>query len=243
MQKTVLLIDDDLMSRELIGLVLGMEGYAVSPAESGDAALETLRHADSLPQIILTDMQMPGLSGKPLAEALRQHCGGQTVLLGMSATRPAEDVLTAFNGFLLKPFNGAQFSQAASQHTAISAATTKKAVLGGEALDEAVYAKLAAAMPAASLQELYAVCLRDARERALAMQSHINSADVDAFRTQAHAIKGSCSLLGAVQLRHLATSMETKSFPPDHADNTLHEFLAECERLESILNKRFNGQK
>jgi CheY-like chemotaxis protein len=67
--KTLLLIDDDAISRELLALLLEGEGFAVLVCDSGKAALEHLRTV-GLPYITLTDLHMPGISGAELAAAL-----------------------------------------------------------------------------------------------------------------------------------------------------------------------------
>ncbi|MHB1023664.1 MAG: response regulator [Acidobacteriaceae bacterium] len=244
MQKSVLLIDDDLMSRELIGMLLEAEGFFIASVESGEAALETLQRAAAQPQIVLTDMHMPGITGKALAEALRKLCSEQLILLGMSATSPAADILAAFDGFLLKPFNGEQFSAAVRDAAGYAGSeiqtTPSERISEKDALDEVIYARLATAMPQAQLKELYAVCLQDVRSRIDRMKAFAAASPADDFRREAHAVKGSCAILGATRLKQLAGAMEAASSPLDHADASLRELLVECERLESILNTQFH---
>ncbi len=67
----VLLIDDDLVSREVTATLLTMTGYTVHTAESGDAALEMLASAMCQPGVVLMDAQMPGLSGTKLIRSSR----------------------------------------------------------------------------------------------------------------------------------------------------------------------------
>ena len=100
----VLVVDDDEMSRELLGALLEAEGYAVESADSGEAALELIRKNASAPDLVLADMQMPGTTGTRLALELRGVCGTATVLLAMSASQPPEKATSHFDGFLLKPF-------------------------------------------------------------------------------------------------------------------------------------------
>ncbi len=68
----VLVVDDDEVSRDVFALLLNAAGYSVDTAESGDAALIYLQTTHSLPDVILTDLQMPGTSGGELACQLRQ---------------------------------------------------------------------------------------------------------------------------------------------------------------------------
>ena len=67
----VLLIDDDLVSREVTATLLTMSGYSVHTAENGAAALEMLSAAKFQPEVVLMDAQMPGLNGMQLVAELR----------------------------------------------------------------------------------------------------------------------------------------------------------------------------
>jgi CheY-like chemotaxis protein len=57
---TVLLIDDDLVSREVMATVLTMSGYTVHTAANGAASLQLLAGGECVPGVILMDAQMPG---------------------------------------------------------------------------------------------------------------------------------------------------------------------------------------
>src|SRR5437868_9534060 len=60
-KQMVLIVDDDLASRELLANYLEPEGYAVVLASSGTEAIEEARR--SLPDLIVTDILMPGPGG------------------------------------------------------------------------------------------------------------------------------------------------------------------------------------
>jgi CheY-like chemotaxis protein/HPt (histidine-containing phosphotransfer) domain-containing protein len=100
----VLVVDDDAMSRELLSVLLEVEGYAVESAESGEAALGRLGGGESPPDLVLADVQLPGIAGAELADELRRACGPETLLLAMSGSQPPEEAIAGFDGFLLKPF-------------------------------------------------------------------------------------------------------------------------------------------
>ena len=63
----VLIIEDDPMNRELVTAILEPDGYTVLSAETAPAGIELA--ISQQPDIILTDVQLPGLSGY---EATRQ---------------------------------------------------------------------------------------------------------------------------------------------------------------------------
>src|SRR5260370_32712471 len=117
----VLVVDDDALSREVLALLLDDAGYAVETADSGDAALLHLQTAHLLRQVVLTDLQMPGTTGKELALRLRCVCGPATTLLAMSATAPDDGSDRGFDGFLLKPFTMETFTAAIAGKTAKAA--------------------------------------------------------------------------------------------------------------------------
>lgn len=62
-KKTILIVEDDLDIRENLGEFLKSEGYAVLAAADGQKALDVLRAASALPQVILLDLRMPRMDG------------------------------------------------------------------------------------------------------------------------------------------------------------------------------------
>ena len=118
----VLVVDDDAMSRELLCVLLEAEGYAVESADSGESALALLRREGPAPDVVLTDVQMPGTSGAQLAGKLRRACGERALLLAMSGSQPAEKAISRFDGFLLKPFRMGEIAAALSMRSQREAA-------------------------------------------------------------------------------------------------------------------------
>jgi CheY-like chemotaxis protein/HPt (histidine-containing phosphotransfer) domain-containing protein len=100
----VLVIDDDPMSRDLLRVLLQAEGYEVVCVDSGEDAITHIHHSATAPGLVLADAKMPGLAGSRLAGELRSFCPPQTLLLLISASRPPDQVIARFDGFLLKPF-------------------------------------------------------------------------------------------------------------------------------------------
>ncbi|HEY7427290.1 MAG TPA: response regulator transcription factor [Gemmataceae bacterium] len=58
----ILVVDDDLLTREVLSLVLGAEGYRVTTADDGLAALDQLHHGEH-PDLIVLDLMMPVMDG------------------------------------------------------------------------------------------------------------------------------------------------------------------------------------
>jgi DNA-binding response OmpR family regulator len=101
----ILIVDDDRDARELIGSVLAEAGYAVEVAEDGYAAIEKLSVVR--PDLVLTDLRMPGLNGVDLAQRIRTE-GDLPVILTTGAE--THDLCTGAEAYgavacLTKPIN------------------------------------------------------------------------------------------------------------------------------------------
>ena len=75
----VLVVEDDPNVRALVGRVLRQAGYRVSDVAEAEAAL-SLTDGEEAPDLLLTDVGMPGLSGVELAALLRERWPGLRVL-------------------------------------------------------------------------------------------------------------------------------------------------------------------
>ena len=106
-KETVLLVEDQDEVRHLVEEILRTQGYTVLKASNGDEALRLGKSRKKPIHLLLTDMVMPGMNGKELAERMQKMCPGMKVIL-MSGY--AEDGLiqwgTIIQGmeFLKKPF-------------------------------------------------------------------------------------------------------------------------------------------
>ena len=67
----ILVVEDDAAIMMMIQLLLEMRGYSSTAVADGEAAINYLRAADTLPSLILLDLQMPGMDGKGFL-AIRQ---------------------------------------------------------------------------------------------------------------------------------------------------------------------------
>jgi CheY-like chemotaxis protein len=106
-KETVLLVEDQDEVRHLVEEILRTQGYTVLKASNGEEALRLGRSRKKPIHLLLTDMVMPGMNGKELAERMQKMFPGMKVIL-MSGY--AEDGLiqwgTIIQGmeFLKKPF-------------------------------------------------------------------------------------------------------------------------------------------
>ncbi|HXB54642.1 MAG TPA: response regulator [Vicinamibacteria bacterium] len=70
---TVLLVEDEESLRELIREILQANGYEVLEAEDPTKAIETVANYEGAIHLLLTDVLMPGMNGRALAQRVRER--------------------------------------------------------------------------------------------------------------------------------------------------------------------------
>lgn len=104
-QQLVLVVDDDPAVRGVVIAMLSSGGYSAIAAADGITALELFRSRQSEIEVLLSDVEMPGVSGIELAQAVLAEHPNVRVLLMSGIPTAAE--LTRLP-FLAKPFTGGQ---------------------------------------------------------------------------------------------------------------------------------------
>ncbi len=104
--ETILIVDDEKNYLLVLSAVLEEEGYEVLTAVSGAEALEVL--ASSEPDLVLTDMKMPGMDGIELLERIKARDPDLPVIM-MTAHGTVDKAVEAMQKgaytYLLKPFD------------------------------------------------------------------------------------------------------------------------------------------
>src|SRR5207249_2235968 len=77
MAEKILIVDDDIDSLKLIGLMLQRQGYEISAASSGGQAIAKAL-ADS-PDLIILDVMMPDMDGYEVCRRLRADANTQSI--------------------------------------------------------------------------------------------------------------------------------------------------------------------
>ncbi len=113
--ETLVLVEDDARVRQLMLRLLERQGYTVFTFPGGSALLEWLSTSPQPIQLLITDVIMPGMNGKQLAERVRELRPGLRVLFASGYT--ADVVLHhgqphPGTDFLSKPFTAASLSGA-----------------------------------------------------------------------------------------------------------------------------------
>src|SRR5512141_1770856 len=106
MSEKILIIDDDLDTLRLVGLMLQRQGYQISAATNGQQGLDKAFEED--PDMILLDVMMPDMDGYEVTRRLRQNPSTmETPILMFTAKTQLDDKVTGFevgvNDYLTKP--------------------------------------------------------------------------------------------------------------------------------------------
>jgi len=90
MSARILVIEDDIASRELMKYLLGHAGHVVLSADDGAEGLRLALEQE--PDLIVCDLQMPVLDGLGVVQALRGHEGWRRVpLIALTASSMTGD--------------------------------------------------------------------------------------------------------------------------------------------------------
>lgn len=112
--KLILVVDDSIANLKLVCLLLQSEGYKTRIAKDADEALEVLQ--DYLPDLILMDIQLPGMDGLTLTRKIKQDPKFQDlVVVALTAYAMKGDEERAREsgcvGYITKPIDGRQFTK------------------------------------------------------------------------------------------------------------------------------------
>ena len=106
--KTILVVEDDADIRENLAEFLVSEGYVVQTAADGQRALDLLRAANVLPQIILLDLRMPQMDGFKFREEQEKDARLAAIpvlLMTADAQIESERFRVGARGYMKKPID------------------------------------------------------------------------------------------------------------------------------------------
>jgi len=131
MSEKILIIDDDLDTLRLVGLMLQRQGYQISAATNGQQGLEKAFEED--PDLILLDVMMPDMDGYEVTRRLRQNPSTlETPILMFTAKTQLDDKVVGFevgaNDYLTKPTHPSELQ--ARVKTLLARGSEKKTTTG-----------------------------------------------------------------------------------------------------------------
>lgn len=111
MSAKVLIVDDEIDSLKLIGLLLESKGYQILAAQNGERAIE--KALQESPDLVILDVMMPGMSGYEVCRRLRTDPRTATIpVLMFTAKTQVMDKVIGFEAgadeYLTKPIQPAE---------------------------------------------------------------------------------------------------------------------------------------
>lgn len=101
---TILVVDDEPQIRRVMRTSLTSHGYTIAEARSGEEALERIR--EERPDLILLDMNMPGMGGLAACREIRESL--DTPIIVLTVRNAEKDKVQALNAgaddYVVKPF-------------------------------------------------------------------------------------------------------------------------------------------
>jgi signal transduction histidine kinase/CheY-like chemotaxis protein len=119
--RSVLLVEDNEVNREVVAEMLRRLGQNVTVAEDGERALQLL--ADNRFDLVFMDMQLPGIDGLEATRRFRAD-GGKTPVVALTAHTSREDrdrcLEAGMNSVIIKPVGPSQLAAAIEESTALA---------------------------------------------------------------------------------------------------------------------------
>jgi len=103
----VLLVEDEPFVREATGSILESAGFEVLTATDADHALKVYQASPRPIDLVMTDMILPGRTGRQLGDELRERCPNLAVLItsGYSQAECSVEAPQSRTYFLAKPYS------------------------------------------------------------------------------------------------------------------------------------------
>ncbi|MCI1186687.1 PAS domain S-box protein [Hymenobacter sp. DH14] len=254
----LLLVEDNLVNSLLAETVLRNWGWQVTTAASGPAAIKLFEHRQF--DVVLMDIQMPGMDGETAARALQAHpdaARAATPIIALTARAQAGESerlqAAGFAGYLAKPYREEQLletirtvlartNQAAEPVIAYHKSTSMPSETPLYDLsnvrqlvrnDEAIVRRLAWAF----IETTPAILT--------ALDEALTAANWEAVGDAAHHLKSSLDGLGVASLRHVIREVEAYGdTPPEptHAAQQVTLVRTTTEQVMAALRQEFPEQ-
>lgn len=139
MKPNILVVDDEPVARQSLSDILKLEGFAVTSAANGQAAVEYVRTHPV--DVMIVDLRMPGMDGLEVVQVLNQLSPDTEVIL-LTAFGSTETAIQALrlriHDYLLKPSSPAQVISSVKKALTHRAAKSQLRNIESEVVDEAM---------------------------------------------------------------------------------------------------------
>ena len=254
----ILLVEDNLVNSLLAETVLRNWGWQVTTAASGPAAIQLFEHHPF--DLVLMDIQMPGMDGETAARALRQHpdpVRAATPVIALTARAQAGEAerlqAAGFAGYLAKPYREDQLlaiiQTVLSQHAAAAVPTSIHPIPAVMPADIPLYdisnVRQLVRHDEAIVRRLAWAFIETTPAILTALDDALTQANWEAMGDAAHHLKSSLDGLGVESLRHVIREIEVYGNTPPtpaHAARQVAQVRATTELVMAGLRHEFPEQ-
>lgn len=259
----LLLAEDNLVNQEVALEMLTDAGFEVDVATHGAQAVAMAGSTQY--DLILMDVQMPGMDGLQATQKIRAFPGYQTTpILAMTANAFEEDrercIRAGMNAHIAKPVDGATLVSTVSAWLPASKRPVRTASSPLNSEEDKVLRARIAAIPGLDLDkglrfaggrvDRYASRLltyaRSHADAAEALRRHCSDANFEEAEQLAHSLRGAAAFIGAEELKALAgdleSSLRTRSPSAQIEALSLATYSAETRLIEAIAQLPVPGE-
>jgi two-component system, sensor histidine kinase and response regulator len=239
--RRILVAEDNYMNQRLIQSMLSRAGHRVSIVGDGRAALERLEAEEF--DLVLMDVQMPGMSGLDAVEQLRAREARGTrhvpvvALTAQAMSGDAERCLKAgMDGYVAKPVDFIELEHVMAQALSAVAAVPSPPAESHEPYDQALLARRTGGDPGL-LAELCRLFEDRAGVLLFQLQNNLDTHDHELLTSGAHELKGMLLNLTATHAGRIARELEDagKAAQHEEAAACLARLVVEVPRLLSAM--------
>lgn len=246
--KRVLVIDDDPICLAITRLSLEGDGLEVQTRSSGEAAYAGALPNNWAPDLILSDLHMPGLSGTTLAELLAKRWPKAChVAMTASNCNPDTDSIDKYVGLLQKPLSTSALGNKlahfyrccqSGKEESFSPPAYSNPVNNDSDLpimQETKLNQLQKMMSNQALIDLLWLVLKDTGEQMDQIEQALAEGDYERVRQQAHRLRGSSGMIGATPIEKIAASLEAANNFQDNFRDEIKSLKYEYQRLNAFI--------
>lgn len=217
-----ILVAEDNPANQLVALyLLKSLGYESEVVATGEQAINALSGGDY--DLVLMDCQMPVMDGFTATRAIREAektLGGRIPIIAMTAYALKGDrekcIAAGMDDYISKPVTLQVLEDTIDTLLAQDSENASGAADGspdetGATIDPGAMKELLDLQEEEAsniVEELISIFLEDAPKRMALLRGAMDSADSSALAHNAHALKGSCTVIGAAKMRDLCHELE-----------------------------------
>jgi PAS domain S-box-containing protein len=215
----ILVAEDNLVNRKLVTRLLQKRGHRIAAVDNGRAALDAATSTTGRKfDVVLMDVQMPEMNGLEATEAIRQReqdTGRHIPIIALTAhAMPADRercLAAGMDGYLAKPIDVDELITAIEAHAegaAPPSVVTPQPSTGERIVFDEPVALKHAGGDRGLLSEVIELFQSDYPTALRRVDRAVQTADAEALRLAAHALKGALATVGSPAGREAALALE-----------------------------------